>query len=436
MYYQTGMMLSDVSSSTLLKLGVPARGKSPKTKGTKLVKVRRSITQMIASGSTDRGVEITGSLVAALSAGAVVAIAVSGGKDSVAAALATVEFLDGIGHTGPRVLIHADLGDADPAFDVEWSDSLVTCQRLADRLGLELLIARRPAGGMMRRWLQRWKANVKRYQDLRCVRVILPWSTPSMRFCTSELKSAPMASLLVKRFPGQVIVSACGVRRSESDERSECTTMKANNRLTNKARKTSGMDWNPIAHWNEDDVYAFCASRDFALHDGYTAHKMSRISCRFCIMQSTDDMRISAEITAHAPLLRTVARLEIESTFGFQGSRWLADVAPHQLTEADREALVVAKAKAAARVVIEKRIPKHLLYTKGWPTVMPTAEEATMLCEVRKQVAELLGIEVDYTDPDKLTARYAELMAMNAAKEAAKAAKASRKSARARKAVS
>ena len=36
--------------------------------------------------------------------------------------------LDRIGHTGPRLLIHADLGS------VEWRDSLPTCERLAARL--------------------------------------------------------------------------------------------------------------------------------------------------------------------------------------------------------------------------------------------------------------------------------------------------------------
>src|SRR6185295_17249827 len=121
------MKLADISGQTLLQIGVPARaGKRSKTsktsKATRIVKARRSIAQMIATGAVDRGVEVSGDLMKVLAAGAVVAIAVSGGKDSIAAALATIEFLNGIGHTGPRVLIHADLGDPDPAMDVEWTD--------------------------------------------------------------------------------------------------------------------------------------------------------------------------------------------------------------------------------------------------------------------------------------------------------------------------
>ena len=53
-----------------------------------------------------------------LASNAPVAWGVSGGKDSVALALAGQAYLDSIGHTGPRVLVHADLGR------IEWQDSL------------------------------------------------------------------------------------------------------------------------------------------------------------------------------------------------------------------------------------------------------------------------------------------------------------------------
>ena len=48
-----------------------------------------------------REVAVTPEVMAALTAGAVVAIGVSGGKDSAAAAFATTDYLDGIGHRGP-----------------------------------------------------------------------------------------------------------------------------------------------------------------------------------------------------------------------------------------------------------------------------------------------------------------------------------------------
>ena len=43
------------------------------------------------------------------------------------------------------------------------------------------IVVRRAAGDMMDRWLKRWSNNLARYVNLNCVKLILPWSTPSMR---------------------------------------------------------------------------------------------------------------------------------------------------------------------------------------------------------------------------------------------------------------
>jgi 3'-phosphoadenosine 5'-phosphosulfate sulfotransferase (PAPS reductase)/FAD synthetase len=385
-------------------------------------------------GLLDRGVEIDATITEMLSADSPVAVGVSGGKDSCAAAIATVEYLRSIGHTGPIVLVHADLGDANPALNVEWDDSLPTCERLAAYLGVELMAVRRPAGGMMKRWLKRWSNNLARYRSMACVKLILPWSTPSMRFCTSELKSAPIASALVKRFPGRQIISACGIRREEGrgrggSARTNAPTSETNPRLLNKRSRTSGVNWNPIAAWTVEDVFAFCAARGFQMHEGYGLG-MSRISCRYCIMQDLSDQRVSASVPANAPVYRTLVDLEIASAFAFQGSRWLGDIAPHLLSEAQRAGLARAKEIAARRAAIEAQIPNHLLYERGWPKVMPTAEEAVLLCRVRREVAALYDMAVMCTEPAELAARYADLMAQKAVKEAAALKKASRKASR------
>ena len=364
-------------------------------------------------GKTDRGVVTTSEIDELLAAGAPVAIGVSGGKDSEAAAIATFEYLDRIGHTGPRVLVHADLGR------VEWDASLPMCERLAARLGCELIVVRREAGDMMDRWLTRWANNVQRYADLSCVKVILPWSTPSMRFCTSELKVAVICRELVKRFPGQTIINASGIRRAESSGRANAPIAKPENKLTSKTKKTTGVNWHPIVEWSTPDVFRFLASRGAELHEAYTKFGMTRVSCRFCIMQSEADQVAAAAAPEAAPLYREMVDLEIASTFAFQGDRWLGDVAPHLLTEEQRAALAAAKERAAQRETIEERIPADLLYTKGWPTRMPTVDEAELLAEVRLKVAALLGIDITCTDPDSVLGRYAELMRLKADKEAA-----------------
>jgi len=88
----------------------------------------RELVQLGRPGRADRAVAITRKIAKLLAGDAVVAIGVSGGKDSCAAAFAVIEYLRGIGFTGTIVLVHSDLGR------VEWRDSLPTCERLAARL--------------------------------------------------------------------------------------------------------------------------------------------------------------------------------------------------------------------------------------------------------------------------------------------------------------
>lgn len=378
-------------------------------------------------GRADRGVALTPELTRLIAAGSPVAIGVSGGKDSCAAALATIAHLNAVGHTGPRLLVHADLGR------VEWDDSLPTCERLAAATGAELITVRRPQGDMMDRWLQRWRDNCERYAKMKIVKLLLPWSTPDMRFCTSEMKIAPICRELKLRFPGQVIINADGVRRAESKKRKEKPIANKETGLAHPKNGTSGVHWRPIIEYSDGDVFALCAAHGFEMHEGYTRWEMDRISCVFCIMQSIGDMANSIRNPRHHPLYREMVQLEVISGYAFQGSRWLGDLAPELLSEEMRIGLASAKAKAAAREAIESEIPEHLLYVEGWPTVMPTMEEAVLLCRVRREIARIMSLEIGYTTPEELLARYAELMALNASREAEKAAKEARKLARAGK---
>jgi 3'-phosphoadenosine 5'-phosphosulfate sulfotransferase (PAPS reductase)/FAD synthetase len=359
-----------------------------------------------------RGLVSDPAIDAALALHSPVAIGVSGGKDSDALAFEVNDHLNRIGHIGPRLLIHADLGR------VEWKESGPQCERLAARLGLELVVVRREAGDMMDRWLVRWDNNVDRYVNLECVKLILPWSTASMRFCTSELKTAIIWRELVRRFRGQTIVSAVGIRRGESDDRKNAPIWKAKDKLP---WKTRGLTWNGLLDWTKEEVIALHDARGFPLHPGYTVHGSSRISCAFCVLGSRADILASAGVPEHADLYREMVALEIASTFAFQ-DHWLGDVAPHLLDDDMREGLRMAKHAARLREQAEARIPEHLLYVKGWPTCVPTFAEARLLCDVRSQVADVLGLTVLYTEPDALIARYQELFDESRCREAAKGA--------------
>lgn len=372
--------------------------------------------QLFAAAPPDpyRAVATTPELVALLLAGAPVAIGVSGGKDSCVQAFAVMAYLDAIGHTGPRVLVHADLGR------VEWRDSLPTCQRLAAHLGLELVVVRRASGDMMDRWLQRWADNVERYRSLECVKLIPPWSSAAMRFCTSELKVAPICRDLVRRFPGTTIVNAVGIRREESPGRRKAPITKTQTALASATHRTRGLNWNPVLDFTEAEVFERLRLEGFEPHEGYSRFGMSRISCAFCVIGGADDLRAATTCADNAPVYREMVDLEIASTFSLQADRWLGDVAPHLLTEDQRAQLQDAKRMALVRQAEEARIPEHLLYEKGWPTVLPTSEEAALLADVRLKVAAAVGLEgVSYLDPGEISERYGELFRLARRKEGA-----------------
>jgi hypothetical protein len=107
---------------------------------------------------------------------------------------------------------------------------------------------------------------------------------------------------------------------------------------------------------------------------------------------------------------RRLVRLETDSTFAFQESHWLGDVAPHILDPDSRDALACAKRGAQVRETAEAGIPKHLLYEKGIPHTIPTWEEARQLSEIRQEVAQAVRISVDFTKPERIIERYQELI--------------------------
>jgi 3'-phosphoadenosine 5'-phosphosulfate sulfotransferase (PAPS reductase)/FAD synthetase len=338
-----------------------------------------------------------------------VSLSTSGGKDSSAMSLATSVYLDEIGHQGPRLLIHSDLGR------VEWRESLPMCHKLADRLGLELVVVRRQAGDLLDRWQVRWRNNVARYANLETVCVILPWSTPGMLFCRSELKAAIICRELIRRFPGEVIISGTGIRREESATRACAPISAPQPRLANATHRTSGHDWHPIADWTLSRVLAYHQLRQFPLHPAY-ARGMSRVSCAYCVMGSRSDLATSAGCPDNQNLYREQVDIEISSSFSFQSGHWLGDLAPALLTQEQQRGLAEAKRRAALREQAEARIPRHLLYTKGWPTVMPSREESRLLSDVRCIVADALELAIDYRDPETILARYAQLMQANTQK--------------------
>lgn len=356
-------------------------------------------------------IEVPSEVANVLAAGAPVFVGVSGGRDSQALAYRVCAHLDDIGHQGRRFLIHADLGR------VEWRDSLPVCERLAQRLGVELVVVRSNAGDMMDRWLSRWTGNVARYANLECVKLILPWSTAAQRFCTAELKSQVIAREMRRRFPEGDVVSAVGIRREESAKRARMPAWKQDERTTR--RRGAGHTWNPLLGWRRGDVNDYVRIRGDELHEAYRLYGSTRVSCAFCVLGSEHDLRASSNCADNHAIYREMVALEATSTFSFQSHRWLGDVAPDLLDAGLRARLQEAKERARLRIGAEARLPEHLLFVKGWPTVLPTPGEAALIAEVRRDVAQAVGLQVHHTDRDAVLVRYRELMTLARAKAVA-----------------
>ncbi|MBU7589976.1 MAG: phosphoadenosine phosphosulfate reductase family protein [Sphingopyxis terrae] len=286
---------------------------------------------------------------------------------------------------------------------VEWKDSLPVCERLAETLDAELMVVRRKQGGLLDRWEGRWRSNVARYEDLSTVTLVPCWSTPSMRFCTSELKTTKIHAELLRGFRGMPIISVVGVRRQESRRRARAPVADQNPR--------NGIwTWRPILEWSEDEVFDSIDAWGVEPHPAYRQFGMARVSCRFCIMSSLADLHAATCQPETHDLYRQMVDLESRSTFAFKGARWLGDIAPHLLSLDARDALAAAKELARRRVEAERRITPPMLYVKGWPTRILSDDEADLLAEARGTVSNLLGLNARYLDRDAIHGRYAMLL--------------------------
>ena len=193
---------------------------------------------------------IDAQIAAAIARGAVVAMSLSGGKDSTAAAHQANAVLDAAGHPRDRrIAVHADLGRA------EWQQTPATVAVIADRLGLPLHIVRHSRHDMVSRWQDRFERGLARYAALETLCLIGPWSSPSLRFCTSKMKAAVITRFLRATYPGEEIVSVIGIRRDGSFGRRLAAVSATDTRLAD-AHGTRGLLWHPLVDWQTGAVFA------------------------------------------------------------------------------------------------------------------------------------------------------------------------------------
>jgi 3'-phosphoadenosine 5'-phosphosulfate sulfotransferase (PAPS reductase)/FAD synthetase len=355
----------------------------------------------------NRPLAIDPAVKSAIEGGARVIFSLSGGKDSSAAAFAVSEYLDRIGH--PRQLrssIHADLGA------IEWQKTPAFVERIAKHLNTELTIVRRKAGGLIQRWEQRWASSCLRYENLETFQLVSPWSSASLRFCTSETKVAPLGSHIRKTHPGETIISIVGIRREESASRANSPISRNDARFAPPGNKagTRMLTWHPILDWSSEDVFAFHRERKIPLHEAY-ALGSTRLSCSYCVLSSLNNLTVAAASPGNHETFRRIVALESRSGFSFQNSRWLAEVAPQLLDEAEKAATLEARTLADQRRSLEATLPPDLRFKRGWPPRIPDRREAHRIAKVRAEILAAHSLENRWPRPADVQRRFEQLHA-------------------------
>ena len=345
-------------------------------------------------------------VVSAVRAGANVIFNLSGGKDSGASALATTQWLDAIGHPRERrMAIHSDLGQ------IEWRSTLDIVRQVADAAGVPLLVVSRRAGGLIERWRQRFSSGKARYEALETYHLIGPFSSSALRFCTSELKAQVIGSEIARRFRGQTTISVLGLRRDESAARASISIAKQDYRFAsagNRAR-TNMLTWNPIADWSAFDTFALHERLQLPLHEAYLRYGATRLGCSFCVLASLESLIASTRADDNIATLAELTMLEATSTFSFQPSRWLGDVAPDLLTGDIRQALLIGKVRALERRSLEMALPRDLRFTRGYPPRIPTLGEAARIATTRAAILAHHDLPNHFPTASAVIDRFAEL---------------------------
>lgn len=361
------------------------------------------------------GLALTPEILRAIRAGAWIVFNLSGGKDSSAAMAAVNLFLDLLGHPrARRMAIHADLGRA------EWASTPETVERVAAEAGIPLTVVRRPAGDLVDRWIQRFESGKQRYEALETYNLIGPWSSASLRFCQSEMKAAVIGPAVARMHQGAQVISILGLRRDESHNRASIPIARVDERYAKAGNRhgTRMMIWNPLADWTSDDVFRAHRLLGILLHEAYTTWGSSRLSCRYCIFASLQDLEASASAPANAEVYRELVGIEARSTFPFQPTRWLADVSPRLLSAGLRSDVARAKADRDERRRLEASMPPGLRYVKGWPPRLPSQSEAEDIAAARRVILARHSLSERFPTASSVIERFAELLAIAARKAA------------------
>lgn len=364
----------------------------------------------------DRAIAIDERVRDAIAAGAHIEFNLSGGADSGAASEAANRELDRLGHArNRRRALHADLGRT------EWPHTPDQVKRTADYLNVDLSVVRRNAGDLLSRWERRFELSRELYGELRLYHMRGPWSSPSLKFCQSEMKAQTMGPHVARTYRGETVIQITGLRRDESNARRSTPISKEDVRYAKAGNRagTRVILWNPIADWSKEEVFALHEERDIPLSETYTIWGLSRHSCRFCVMASKDDLTRASAAPQNVLHLLDLVTLEASSAYSFQATNWLADLAEATMSSALKGDIARAKAWADERRQIEQGLPARHRYVDGWPLHIPTMAEARQISEARCRILDWYRIDSAYRSAQSVRDRFAQLVIESKLKAAA-----------------
>ncbi len=221
----------------------------------------------------------------------VILVNISGGKDSQAALDETVRAADAAGVRDRIITVFCDLGDED-----EWPGTRELAAEHAAHYGLRHEVVRReitgPDGQPMQQSLS---AHIEQRGK---------WPDAARRYCTSDLKRAPVYRLMTrlaaeKRAAGVTgrrvrILNVLGLRAQESAKRALMAPFSRDERATNQTVRLVD-EWLPIHSWTATQVWARIAKAGTRPHPIYAAG-MPRLSCRFCVLASRSALILAARL--------------------------------------------------------------------------------------------------------------------------------------------
>lgn len=230
----------------------------------------------------------------------------SSGKDSLATLASIAQAAQAQGVLDRVHVVHADLGRA------EWQGTKELAARQAAHYGVpadRFHVIARPQGDLLDQIEARGM-----------------WPSSNARYCTSDQKRGQIAKVInclarEHSAPRPSVLNVLGIRAAESPARAKKSPWQANKRLTNGRKLV--VDWYPVFHWSEADVWATCNQTPALVHVAYSLG-MPRLSCVFCVFAPKAALVIAAK--ANPELAERYVQLEQRMGHTFRQDLTMADV--------------------------------------------------------------------------------------------------------------